>query len=120
MSWSYSGNPKGSNIDLVRFLIGDTKASMPLLQDEEIDYNLETIKSPYLAAAACCESIAAAYARECDKTIGPTSIKANTLMEKYLKLAEHLKKENRRKTIRVPVMTQPHEAIFDVGLHDNV
>ena len=41
MSWSYSGNPKDSPIDDVRFLVGDTNKNEPILQDEEIQYLID-------------------------------------------------------------------------------
>ena len=36
MSWSYSGDPADSDLDLVRFYVGDTDSRWELLQDEEI------------------------------------------------------------------------------------
>ena len=42
MSWTYSGNPADSPIDECRFLIGDTNEDEPIMQDEEIQYIIDT------------------------------------------------------------------------------
>jgi hypothetical protein len=38
MSWSYSGNPADSELDKLRFIVGDTNPDEPVLQDEEIQF----------------------------------------------------------------------------------
>ena len=40
MTWSYSGDPAASDLDAVRYIIGDTSEDMSLLTDEEIKYEL--------------------------------------------------------------------------------
>ena len=42
MSFSYSGDPSASTLDAARFLIGDTDADSPIMQDEEIQYIIDT------------------------------------------------------------------------------
>lgn len=73
MSWSYS-DPSGSREDAVRFMIGDTTEADPLLQDEEITFVLANEGTNYAAAAVCCESISAKFARMPDKKLGPSQI----------------------------------------------
>ncbi len=38
MSFSYSGNPSASDLDRLRFEIGDTLSASPLLTDEELTF----------------------------------------------------------------------------------
>lgn len=40
MSWSYSGNPSSSELDMYRFLISDTDEAEPVLNDAEINFIL--------------------------------------------------------------------------------
>jgi len=66
--WTYSGNPKTSPKDAVRFLIGDTNSDDGLVSDEEITFSLDMRGSPYGAAAEVCRSLAAKYARDADSS----------------------------------------------------
>lgn len=99
---TYSGDPKTSTRDLVRFLIGDTDTSDWLLDDREIDYQLESIPPPYLAAAACCEAIAARFSRDVTKSMGGLSVSASERVTHYTELAAALRKQHRRKVLIVP------------------
>lgn len=69
MSWNYSGDPADSSRDAVRFLCGQTSTGDPItLEDEEIAYAIAQTDGTYLAAALCCETLAARY-----RTIQPTA-----------------------------------------------
>lgn len=63
MSWTYSGDPSSSDLDAVRFCIGDTIETDQLLQDEEIQFLLDTYESVRLACINGIISIMASYAR---------------------------------------------------------
>ena len=78
--FTYSGDPSASNLDEVRFLIGDTNESDSELQDEEIYYLLTTWGSPYNAAIAACEIISGRYA---DRTNYSRSIGDLSISESY-------------------------------------
>ncbi|NPV72077.1 MAG: hypothetical protein HPY55_15840 [Firmicutes bacterium] len=91
MVWSYSGNPASSPKDQVRFLVGDTLADDPLLSDEEIEFALASEVNTYLAAAFCCEAIAAKFARQADVSIGDYREAANQKAEAYRRKAEDLR-----------------------------
>lgn len=69
MTWTYSGDPKGSEKDAVRFLVGDTDSSDPLLQDEEIQYLVDTEGSTIYAAVAAALAISAKFSRLADREI---------------------------------------------------
>lgn len=63
MSWTYSGNPADSDLDAVRFCIGDTIEDDQLLQDEEINYLLSIYVSVNQSCIQGIISIMATYAR---------------------------------------------------------
>lgn len=89
--WSYSGDPTTSAKDLVRFLIGDTISTRPLLKDAEILAVLSYQPSPAWAAAACADAIANLFSSKVDKAIGKTSIKLSQQAEAYRKMADRLR-----------------------------
>ena len=71
MTWSYDVTALQTNTTYqIRFTIGDTQASDPQLQDEEIAFALSQRSSIYGAAADCCRVIAAGLAREADSVQG--------------------------------------------------
>lgn len=62
MSWSYSGDPNESRLDMVRFRIGATNQKSPItLSNEEIQFCLDENANDYLAAEKCCEALVAKY-----------------------------------------------------------
>lgn len=77
MTFTYTGDPSGSNRDKVRFLLQDTVSTDAHLTDEEIAYLLTTWQSNVLdAAIAGAEIIAGNYAHKTNysRTIGDLSI----------------------------------------------
>ncbi|MCL6597947.1 MAG: hypothetical protein K6T81_04335 [Alicyclobacillus macrosporangiidus] len=74
MGWTYSGDPAASDRDRLRFDLGDTVQSDPLLQDEELDYCLSAESSYYGALARACESIAMRFSREASTRVGALSL----------------------------------------------
>jgi hypothetical protein len=76
MTYSYSGDPSDSEVDAVRFLIGDTDASDWLLTDEEIQWTVTVRGNAYIAAPYAAESIGAKLSRESDssKSVGDLSL----------------------------------------------
>lgn len=94
MGFTYSGNPSESEVDAVRFLIGDTDDEEPLLHDEEIIYlsSLWTLQfSIYWTAAMAAEAIAARFAREVTFNSDSQTISTSELQQKYLTMAERLR-----------------------------
>jgi hypothetical protein len=91
MSWSYSGNPSSSDLDAVRFLIGDTDTTDQLLQNEEINYLLaQTGNDVYTSAIIACRTIASKFSRKADQKIGDYSISNSQKASQYLALATQL------------------------------
>lgn len=94
--WTYSGDPNLNARDEVRFLVGDTNAADPLVQDEEIAFVLAVHADPpgkvnYQAAAVVAEGIAAKFARKKDSTVGPLSVQAEQLYTHYVEVAQRLR-----------------------------
>lgn len=87
MSWSYSGDPSSSPLDELRFLIGDTDASCPILTDEELNYIITASNGNMSAAySACLQNIVTKYARLKDETVGDVSFKYSQIYDHYYKL----------------------------------
>lgn len=78
MSWSYDPT-LATDRDKIRRLIGDVITGQQLLSNEEITAALAQESTVTLAAALCCEWLAAQYAREVDVQIGSGSSNAEGL-----------------------------------------
>lgn len=95
MTWSYGGDPAGSDVDEIRFLIGDTDSSRQLMQDEEIQYwlsQLETVyDSPLEVAAFCCDTLAVKFAKEVAQSGDGVNVAAEQLQQKMEEAADRLR-----------------------------
>lgn len=92
MAWTYSGDPTSSQKDEVRFLIGDTIASDPLLQDAEVNYCLAQEPMSLLAAALACVAISSLYSRLADSRIGDVQQSMSQKSKQYAELALELRR----------------------------
>jgi len=99
MSFSYSGDPSNSDKDQVRFLIGDTDANSPLLQDAEILYTLGDQGTVLSASVAACIGIAAKFARLMDESVGDVSKSYSQRQEHYTKLADSLRRRDAENSV---------------------
>lgn len=122
MAWTYSGDPKTSKRDEVRFLLGDTDEKSPILSDEEIDFLLEQNGDKALRAAiAGCNRIIAKYAQLVDYTIGPESVKNSQKLLNWRRLLATLKAD--LSSNAAPIWTGSTDAslvpVFDIGMNDN-
>jgi hypothetical protein len=102
MTWTYSADPTSSAKDAVRFLIGDTDETNPLIQDEEIYFNLSEVnQNIYRAGSNTCYNLAARFtgeAQSTSKSVGGLSI-SKSLGDKasrYERLAKDLLARSRR------------------------
>lgn len=91
MSFSYSGDPSASALDTVRFLLGDTDASDPLLSNEEVTWVNSKVANNYLAAALCADIIAAKFTRETSYQADGVGISGDELQQKFITLASELR-----------------------------
>lgn len=74
MSFSYSGDPTASDVDKVRFAVGDTQEIGHLLEDEEIAYMVANSKSDTSLMAAAYRQMATILGlRTVKRTLGPQS-----------------------------------------------
>ena len=87
---TYSGDPSASDVDAVRFLVGDTDDSGFVLSDSEINFLLTTEGSIYAASAQAALTMAAAFGRKADKSVGDLSIRYSDRREHYLELSTQL------------------------------
>lgn len=135
MSWTYTGNPASSDTDGVRFLVGQTSTSDPVLvNDQEIAFAVTHSGNIWAAAVLVAESLLGQYAgKDAD------SISVGNLSESYgdrsAKLQARLPNLRRQAAMRnvVPVaggltiaQRQARAAdtslvpdIFQVGMTDN-
>lgn len=95
MTWSYSGNPASSNLDKVRFLVGDTDTNNQLLRDAEINWLLsEWNNNVYVAAAHAAYSLSAEFSGKSDfsRSVGDLSLSTQygQQAERYGSLAKRL------------------------------
>lgn len=96
MSWSYSGNPASSEMNQVRFLVGDTDTNDQLVTNEEINWAL-TEGGPYVAAAIVARTIAAKFARKADFEVSnDLKVSYSKQADAYNKLADNLEKKSGR------------------------
>lgn len=95
MTWSYSGDPSDSDLDKVRFLLQDVEASEPFLENEEIQYLLDTYldrwNSVTPVAALAAEVLSNRFAREMAVSGDGVSIGTDTLMERFNQVATNLR-----------------------------
>lgn len=90
MSFSYSGNPSSSTLDEARFLLGDTKESMPIMQDEEIQYIIDTHGAGTNAFKYNLFNRAATlFARDIKRSLGPQSEDPTDRLNFYKEQAEY-------------------------------
>lgn len=99
MSWTYSGDPFSSELDSVRFLLGDTDTTDKLpISDEEVTWLLsENNDNVYFAAAAAAEQVAGQFAREVPYAADGVSYGGDELQNKYMSLAAQLREEGKRR-----------------------
>lgn len=91
LAWTYSGNPKTSPGDEIRFLIGDTVPDDPLLQDEEIGYAYLEESNVIEAAISCALAIAAKFSRQADRDNGKLKVSLSQRAKAYHDLADKLR-----------------------------
>ena len=133
MAFTYV-DPSSGDRDKVRFLIGDTNANDPILQDGEITFLLSTWGNIYAAAAYAAEAIAGRYAHKTNysRSIGDLSISESyaTSAAEFRELAKSLKaqevdffppsvKVNASAIIATAdKLVQTYKTDFYTGMHD--
>jgi hypothetical protein len=121
MGWSYSGDPSTTDLDLVRFLSGDTDEQDPYLQDAELQFLLDAFKTPRKAAPHACAAILSKLSRQVDYYLGPERVFASQRVDNYRRLMDTLRAlwigENAAPSFEAPT-TESSAPLFDIGMHD--
>lgn len=110
MTWTYSGDPAASDLDFVRFEVGDIETSEQLLQDEEINYCINSTSTAKAAAAKAARAIAARFARQVDESVGDMRLALSQRVKHYLALAKDLE----AKAGCAPQHKTPHDALWSI------
>ena len=135
-SFTYSGDPSSSDQDTVRFLVGDTDPAGFLLNDDEIQFLIDTAKTiglsnPLLqAAAAGAEAIASKLSREISYSADGVSVSGDTLAAKFYTVAEKIRTLGLRSDVAAAPLVggilvgeyydpSIRPLTFAVGMHDN-
>jgi hypothetical protein len=137
MSFTYTGDPANSDLDLIRFLLWDTDGTDVLMSDEEYTYMLTTWGNVYEAGRACAERIAAKFTRQADhitRTVGDLTISKSytAKADEYTKLSDELAEQRARLFPATPVVARnnllatsdrdfssPRRTDFFEGMTDN-
>lgn len=97
MTWTYSGNPSSSDLDAVRFRLGDTDSARPLLSNEEITYLLSSTSNVVLQAAATgARQLSAKFGRMPSVSIDGFNVDYSALARQFTELADSLDDEDKR------------------------
>lgn len=121
MSFTYSGNPSNSDADFIRFMIGDTNAATPILQDAEITYiinSTEGMSTSYRLAVAFRAAATALAAKLVKRSLGPQSEDATKRYEYYTRLADKYEKIGSFSGVP-PLKEYASELIFDKNMMAN-
>ena len=93
MTWSYDPSDLATNeVDQIRLITGDTDQQAQLLQNEEIQFALDTQRNTWAAAAQCAENIGFLFTRRVDVKLGRAmQILYSKTAEQYFGLAKWLR-----------------------------
>lgn len=94
MSFTYSGDPSKSDLDAARFLIGDTDETSIIMQDEEIQYIIDTHGSGKFTNTVkfhLFDRAATLFARDIKRSLGPQSEDPTSRLSFFKGQAEYYK-----------------------------
>ena len=118
MSFTYDGNPAESPVAAARFLLGDTDENNPIMQDEEIEYLLDTYgEGTNKFKYELFNRAATLFARDIKRSLGPQSEDPSGRLEYFKSQAEHY----RNVVVAGGVSPQKYSypKIFSKGMHSN-
>lgn len=119
MAWTYSGDPKSSDKDMYRFLIGDTIATEPVLQDAEIEFVIDAYSSNNARLYKLFEVATNIFAREYKRSLGPQAEDPTERLKYFASNMVYYKKlSSLSGGLSIPVYAS--DKIFVKGMHDNV
>ena len=95
--WTYSGDPSSSDIDHVRFLVGDTNSADQKLLDAEIQFSVNNANSIEAAAADCARAIAGKLSARVDERFESIENRFSQAASAYYQLAKRLDQQAKKK-----------------------
>lgn len=117
MSWSYSGDPSNSPLDKCRFIIGDTRPTEPLMQDQEIQYLIDSYKDEDVLLYQLFSQAATIFARDVKRKLGPMTEDPTERLNYFKEQAAYYKGRMSCSGLSVPLYTSPK--IFRKGMQNN-
>lgn len=118
MSWNYSGDPSDSLKDECRFLLGDTDADHPILQDEEIEYIInEAGGNSNKLRYELFKHAATVFARDIKRSLGPQSEDPTSRLDFYKQQMELYKSRLGSAGLSLPRYSYPK--VFSKGMQNN-
>lgn len=118
MSWTYSGNPANSKLDECRFLISDTVESAPIMQDEEIQYIIDSstgnTNQLYYQLFSRAATI---FSRDIKRRLGPQSEDPTERLKYFSNQAAYYQKKLTAAGLSLPKNAYPR--IFRKGMQSN-
>lgn len=89
-TYTYTFSPGTVPLDTVRFLVGDTDMTQPLLSDQEINYAITNYNAGLRAAWFLAKALGAKFARQVTSTAGKLSQDASDRAKAFNQLAKEL------------------------------
>lgn len=117
MSFSYSGNPENSERDMCRFILGDTDESQPIMQDEEIDYLINTYSNQNMLKYQLFAHAATIFARAIKRSLGPQSEDPTSRLNFFKEQMDYYKGQCATGTL--PKVNYAYPKIFRKGMNGN-
>ena len=118
MSWSYSGDPSTTDLDEYRFAIGDTIEDMPMMQNEEIQYIIDTYpNNKNMIMYQLFLRAAALFARDIKRSLGPQSEDPTERLKFFSAQTEYYRKKISATGLSMPNYSHPQ--IFHIGMNNN-
>lgn len=118
MSWSYSRNPATSELDKIRFLVGDTNPNEPILQDEELQFLIDEYGSnTNMLYYQVFNHVATVFARDIKRSLGPQSEDPTERLKFFRDQTNLYKKKLNIAGISIPKNAYPK--IFRKGMQSN-
>jgi hypothetical protein len=122
MAFTYSGDPAHSEADYIRFALGDTNSTNPILTDAEIAYIVSSTASKstaYRLSVAFRAAATALGARLVKKSLGPQSEDATKRQAYYVEQADKYEKHSAF-TGTPPLPVYSADLVFDKNMMENV
>lgn len=118
MSWSYSGNPSTSKKDACRFALADTDEAQPIMQDEEIQYLIDTFgNNEDMLLYQLFNRAATLFARDIKRSLGPQSEDPTSRIDFFKEQAALHKSKLATAGLSIPKYAHPK--VFRKGMDNN-